>query len=69
MTHRAEFQPERPALPEHYMDLIAAAERVIYYRCVCAHPGKQCQECVFGPLRTVLKTIYDEKNRMADGRG
>ena len=70
MTNRAEFQPERPALPVHYLELIEAAERVVRWKCECTDPKpNHCENCVYGPLRITLKKIKDEKNRTADGRG
>ena len=72
MTNRAEFQPERPALPVHYLELIEAAERVIRHRCTgCAvlAPVSCNTNCAFGSLRITLGKIKDENNRTADGRG
>jgi hypothetical protein len=67
MTHREEFQPLAAMLPNHYLALIDAAERVLEYKCECARAGKHCNDCVYGPLRLTLKRIKEDKNRTADG--
>ena len=71
MTNRAEFQPERLPLPEHYFELIEAAEHVIRHKCTgcAASDPKHCLDCAYGPLRKTLEKIRDAKNRMGDGRG